>query len=333
MLGSLAMELAGQRLAVTGAGGYIGLRLVTRARALGLEVRGLEASPAAAERARAAGAEVIVGDVGDPGPVAALCAGAAAVVHTAAIVAGGGDLAKFRAVNVEGTRAALAAAAAAGAKRFVHLSSVMVYGYSYPPFVDETGPQREEGNAYCTTKIESERLAFAAHRPGGMEVVILRPGDVYGPGSPAWVVGPIEAMRKRVFALPDGGKGVVNHLHVDNLVDAIFLALTREGVGGEAYNLTDGQATTWRDFYGRIATLIGKKRVPSLPTATLVELARKAEEAARARGEEPEPLVDRIMLLTRPHAVSIEKAKKRLGYAPRIGLEEGMAQIAAWLAA
>ena len=324
------MDLHGKRIAITGVGGFIGLRMVERARERGLVVRGLDVSAAAARRAEAHGAEVIVADMSDAPAVAALCTGADIVFHTAATVAAGGELAEFRKVNVEGTRAVAGAARAAGVARFVHLSSVMVYGFAFPRDVDEDGPCRGDGNAYCITKIESEQVALAHDDPQGMRVVALRPGDVYGPGSRAWVVAPLEFMKKKQFVLPNGGRGILNHVHVDNLIDAVFLALERDAAG-TAFNITDGVATTCRDFYGRLGRLAGIDKIPSVPGGLLVGGLRVAEAVTRlVRGQSP-PLADSVRFLARPHAYSIAKARRVLGYAPRVTLDQGMAELDTWL--
>ena len=106
------------------------------------------------------------------------------------------------------------AAREAGVRRFVHISSVMVYGFRYPPDVTEDGLLAGEGNPYCETKIESERVARSFQEPGTLDVVALRLGDVYGPGSVPWVVRPLELMRRRLFILPSGGRGVLNPVHM-----------------------------------------------------------------------------------------------------------------------
>src|SRR5262249_55924364 len=157
----------------------------------GWQVRGIDNSAAAATRAERVGAWVQTGDVTAEGSARRLCGGAEVIVHTAAIVGEGGeggDWARYRRVNVEGTRTMARAARAAGVGRFVHLSSVMVYGFTYPDGVDEDGPLRGENNPYCQTKIESE-AALRELLPSG--VTIVRPGDVYGPGSIPWVVRPL----------------------------------------------------------------------------------------------------------------------------------------------
>ncbi|MBI4042007.1 MAG: NAD-dependent epimerase/dehydratase family protein, partial [Deltaproteobacteria bacterium] len=120
------MELQKKTLAITGAGGFIGLRMVQRAQDLGMEVRGLELSPENAERARQNGAKVIVGDICDSGAVKALCQGADILFHTAAIKKETGKWDLFYRVNVEGCHIVARAAREAQVKRFIHLSSVAV---------------------------------------------------------------------------------------------------------------------------------------------------------------------------------------------------------------
>jgi nucleoside-diphosphate-sugar epimerase len=326
------MNLANKTVAITGVGGFIGLRLAERCLQRGMKVRGLEVSALASARARAAGVDVRSGSVEDEAAMATLFAGVDIVVHTAATVAAGGDLEAFRKVNVEGTRATLSAARRAGVARFVHLSSVMVYGFRYPCLVDEDGPMRGEGSPYCTTKIESERVALGSDEPGRMRVTALRPGDVYGPGCRPWVVLPLEYMRAGQFVLPARGRGILNHLHVDNLVDAIFLCLERD-VGGEAFNVTDGEATTCADFYARLARLIGQKPPLSAPTWLLFPFLGAIDTAHRVAFRERLELWDSVRYLARPYPYSTEKARRVLGYRPRVTLDEGMRELEEWLAA
>ena len=315
-----------RRIAITGIGGFIGGRMAERARERGLEVVGLEVSEAAAARASSRGFVTVVGDVGDPGAVRACVSGADVVFHTAAIVEEDGELARYRRVNVEGTRTVAGVSRDAGAKMFVHLSSVMVYGFTYPPHVGEEGEKRGEGNAYCQTKIESEDVARSFHGER-MGVLVIRPGDVYGAASVPWVLRPLELLRQRVFYLPDGGRGVLNHVHVDNLLDAVFLGLDRRAVG-EVFTVTDGEDTSCERFFGYHARMLGRRSAPTMPASVLRTLIGGLEKGSEALGLAPPARRAAIEYLLRPHAYGIGKARRLLGYEPRIGLAAGMREVA-----
>ena len=312
-------------IAITGVGGFIGLRLAQRSMERGWQVRGLDANSQAAARAERAGAWVQTGDVGDEAAGRRLCGGAEVLVHTAAIVGEGGDFALYRKVNVEGTRTMARAAQAAGVRRFVHLSSVMVYGFDYPDDVGEDGPLRGENNPYCQTKIESED-ALREIWPRG--ATVIRPGDVYGPASIPWVVRPLQALQRGLFILPDGGRGILNHVYVDNLIDGMFAAIDREADG--AFTITDGVATTFADYFGRLAKLAGK-RVRTLPAPLVRGLVRVVSGVERLTGRTPTALPESIAFLNRKGRYSIAKARAELGYAPAVDLDEGFRRVEAWL--
>jgi nucleoside-diphosphate-sugar epimerase len=313
-------------MAITGIGGFIGLRMAERAVERGMRVQGLDASATAADLARQRGADVVVGDVMDKDAVARASRGADVMFHTAAIVEEDGDRALYHRINVEGTLTVAAGARAAGVRQFVQLSSVMVYGFDYPPFVAEEGPFRGEGNPYCETKLESDRLALSLHAPGTFEITVIRPGDVYGARSRPWVLRPLELMRKRLFFLIDGGRGTMNHVHVDNLLDAVFLALEKRAAG-EAFNVTDGGQTSFADYFGRLASMLGRKRLPSAPGALVrrgFALAGRAGAQIGIRLPVSSAAVD---FVSRPHPYSIARVRRVLGYEPRVSLDQGMTDI------
>lgn len=313
-------------IAITGIGGFIGLRMAERARANGWTVRGLDLSPAGAERARAAGAQVVVGSVNDAAAVAAALQGADWVFHTAAIVEEDGPRDLYERVNIEGTRTVCNVAQQLGVRRLVHLSSVMVYGFDYPQDVAEDGPVDGQGNVYNDTKLASERVALSFNDPQRLGVIVIRPGDVYGRGSLPWVTRPVQMLRRGVFMLPGRGSGVINHVHVDNLIDGVTLAVEHDAIG-EAFNISDGVATRCDAFFATHARLAGVRRVPALPTWAVMLLMRLSQPWWRIRGQTPPASPTALRFLLRRHRYSIAKAQARLGYQPRIDLEQGMQQI------
>ncbi len=323
------MKLQGAVLAITGIGGFIGRRLAERALERGMRVRGIDQSPGAARGLE--GATVVTGDVCDPEATRAACTGADVVVHTAAVVREDGPRALYDRVNVGGTATTVAAARAAGVRRFVQISSVMVYGFRYPENVGEDGPLRGEGNPYCETKIESEKVARQAHDPGRFDVTVIRPGDVYGPGSVPWVVRPFQMLRAGLFVLPSGGRGKVNHVHVDNLIDGLFAALQRDAC--DVYTVTDGLAARCVDFFHPIAEAAGRRRIRTVPASILRPAFAAVNAGATLLGRESPAAPSAIDYLMRPHAYSIEKARRDLGYVPAVGLSEGMARVKDWLKA
>lgn len=325
------MELSGKRIAITGIGGFIGRRLAERALERGMAVQGLENSTAAARDAESLGVKVVVGDVRDAEAVRKALEDADVVVHTAAIVKESGSFGLFHSVNVEGTRTVAGVAREMGVRRFVQISSVMVYGFDPHEGTTEEGPYCGEDNPYCTTKLESEEAAMELHEPGNMEVIVIRPGDVYGPRSRPWVVRPVEMMKRGLFMLPDGGKGIINHVYVDNLIDGIFLALEKDATG-EAFNITDDQATTFYEFFRRLALMAGKQRIPTLPRWAVRPVFAVIEGVSKALGIEPPATSAALSFVGRQGKYSIEKARRRLGYEPRVNLDEGMSRTRDWLA-
>jgi nucleoside-diphosphate-sugar epimerase len=253
------------------------------------------------------------------------------VVHTAALVTNAAGLDASWRVNVLGTRRALDAAVRAGASRFVHLSSVRAFSdLGFPDGADESWPVRPDGNPYVDTKVASEQVVLQAHAAGEIACTVIRPGDVYGPGSRPWTLMPLELIRSRRFLLPAMGRGVFSPVFVDDLVAGLLLAAGADAGAGQVFTLTGGAGVTTREFFGSYARMLGRRGVPVAPTSVAVALAAVGWAAARGATEvRPQTM----RLLARRGTYSIEKARRVLGYAPAIDLQEGMDRTEAWLRA
>jgi nucleoside-diphosphate-sugar epimerase len=308
---------------ITGANGFIARHLSDRLSRAGVAVRGvdLEADPGRGIRA---------GSTTAPEAWSDMLVGADAVVHTAALVSNVAPLDRIWTVNVLGTSRVVDAAARAGVPHVVHLSSIAAFGHDFPDGVTEDHPPRVTGASYGDTKVAGEAVVLAAHAASRIDVTVVRPGDVYGPGSRPWVLIPIELVRRRQALLPDRGRGIFSPVYVDNLVDGILLALSEPAARGEIFTMTDGVGVTCADYFGRLATLVDG-RVTLLPTAVARPLALAVGAAARAVGRESELSGASVAMLLRTGTYSIDKARLLLGYEPAIDLDEGMRRVADWL--
>jgi nucleoside-diphosphate-sugar epimerase len=313
-----------RRVLITGAQGFIGAALAERFRALGAEVRGVDLR---ADPARS----IVAGDVARTGDWQRHADGCDLVVHTAAIVSmRGNDPGAVWQTNALGTRHVLDAARHAGAARVVHLSSVTVFGFSFPDGVDESHPTAPNGVPYVDTKIASEALVLRAHAAGEVPCTIVRPGDVYGPRSRPWTILPAEELARGRFILPALGRGIFSPIYIDNLVDGIVLAATTQEAAGGVFTISDGVGVTTREFFGHYARLLGR-RLPVVPTGVATALASAVALGARATGRESEINAAAARYLSRTGTYAIDRARAVLGYEPRVGLAEGMARTATWL--
>ncbi|MFC7618225.1 NAD-dependent epimerase/dehydratase family protein [Actinokineospora soli] len=309
---------------ITGASGFIGRALADRLTADGHEVRGVDLR---ADPARG----VVAGDIGAPGPWQDEVAGSDWVVHTAALVSNCPDLGTAWRVNALGTRMVLDEAK--GCARFVHVSSVRVFSdLGFPDGVTEEHPVRPDGNPYVDTRVASEQVVLQAHAAGQVPVTVVRPGDVYGPGSRPWTVLPVAMIKANRFVLPAMGKGVFSPVHIDDLVDGVLLAAASPRAAGQVFTLSGGVGVPCAEFFGHYCAMLGKRGPVVAPTPVALALARAVAAAARSRGAATEANPTAVRYLCRKGTYSIDKARGVLGYRPRVDLAEGMARLRPWLA-
>ncbi|PLR20000.1 epimerase [Caulobacter zeae] len=324
---------APSRLFLTGGSGYVGRNLIRRLVADGVQVVALARSAAAVETVRDLGAQPFEGDLFDP-RLAQAMAGCDALVHAAAAADtdhGAGVEARLERINVEGTRAVLAAAKVAGVSRSVLISteSVLLDG---APLVgateDHAYPARPAG-AYSKSKAQAERLALAMSAPG-FEVMAVRPRFVWGRDDTTALPQLAEAVRSGAFAWIDGGRYRTSTTHVANLCEGVVLAL-RNGAGGQAYFITDGEPAEFRAFATRLLATQGltapDKTVPRdlLKTIATIGDALAAISGGRIKG----PLSRQVYATSAVEVtVSIAKARAALGYAPVVSREHGLAELA-----
>ena len=301
------------RAFVTGADGFIGRTLAARLAADGADV---------------AGVDVADGDIAAPGPWQERAEGADVAVHTAAFVSMRDEPELAWRANVQGTRNALDAAIAGGASRFVHLSSIVTFGFHFPLGVTERHPVRHTGVPYMDTKIASEQVVLAAHAAGEIECTVVRPGDVYGPGSRPWTILPVQEIKAGRLVLPAGGRGMHSPVYVDDLVEGIVHAASSPAAAGQVLTLTGAEPIEIGAFFEHYGRLLGK-RVRTAPTPVVLALAAAASRLSR--GTEVTPAA--VRYLTRTGTYSIEKARSLIGYEPAVTLDEGMRRTAAWLRA
>jgi len=320
------IRLDGRRAAVTGAGGFIGGAVCRRLLAEGAAVTAVDQREEALAAIAAAGADPVPADITDRAAVDRALAGADLLVHCAAIVSDAGSMADHIRVNVGGTATVLAATAAAGVERTVQVSSVVVYGYDNPSELDESAHLRNCGVPYIDTKSASDRIA---RRRGA---VVIRPGDVYGPGSVPWTRRLFEMAQAGRLAVPGRGEGQMLAVYIDDLADAIVLGLKR-GTPGEAYAAwNDSEPVTFAEFFDRMGAIAGT-RARRLPAPALRMVGMAGELVARITGGPPELTRHSVVLVSRAGTVSARRAREELGWEPRVPLDEGMRRAEEWLRA
>ncbi|MEH6581894.1 MAG: NAD(P)-dependent oxidoreductase [Halioglobus sp.] len=319
---SQVLELSG-KVFITGASGFIGKALSKRCRELGAEVSGLDfkADPAGG---------VVAGDLTQPDQWCHALDGVDTVIHTAALVSNTASMDQAWRINVKATADLLEHCQAAGVKRFVQLSSVAAYGFNATEPCVESQPLRPMGNTYVDTKIASEHIVLACHASGKMDCTIVRPGDVYGPGSRPWVVLPLEMIRSGKFLLPAHGKGLFSPIYIDDLVEGLLLAATRAEGAGQIFNISGGIEPTCQEFFSYHVRMAGAKSPRTMSTGVALLIAESARVLAQAMGASTELGRGTIDMLSRKAGYSIEKAQQLLDYQSQVGLEDGMRRTEEW---
>ena len=314
---------------MTGASGYTGGHLVAALRRLGLDVRALVRSQAQAAPLEALGASVVVGALEEPACLPGLVAGASAVIHAAAVYRTAGHPPRYyRDVNVGGTLALLEASAASGVSRFVHTSTVGVHGDVQNPPADEESTIAP-GDVYQESKAEAEAAALRFGRERGLKVVVVRPGAIYGPGERRFLK-LFRAIARGRYAVVGSGRPYYHPVYIDDLVAGFLLALFSPEAPGEAFILAGPRYVSQAELARLVARATGGSVLPFRVPAWPLQIAGSlVETVLTPLGIEPPLHRRRVDFWTKSRAFSIEKARRILGYAPKVDLEEGFALTAA----
>jgi 2-alkyl-3-oxoalkanoate reductase len=311
---------------ITGANGFIGRLLLNRYRALGAEVRGMDlhADPVN---------NVVAGNLTAPNAWAAHAKGCELFINTAAVVSLAASWQLYRGVSVQGVRNCLDVAIAGGAKRFVQFSSIAALGWNYPDQATEkTDVVIGTQYRYGVAKGASEHVVLAAHAAGEIECTIVRPGDVYGPGSRAWLSEPLKMAKSGGLILPKGGKGIFTPVFVDDLLDGTMLAAGLPQASGQIFHLTGASATTCNAFFSNHWRWAGRSGSPRhLPLWLAVWLTTLIWGVNRVLKKPSEVTPDTMYMFARTGDISSDKAKRMLGYQPKVELNEGLRRSEAWL--
>ena len=318
---------------ITGGTGFIGSRLGLRCIASGHAVRilGQENTPAESSNRKLLeekGARILLASVTRKELPSELLQDIDVVYHLAAAQheVNVPDQV-FWDVNVKGTMNLLAASVNAGVKRFVHGSTIGVYGSAMEGLIDEKSGL-DPDNIYGKTKLEGESvvLSFKDKLP----VVIIRIPETYGPGDRR-LLKLFKAIRKCVFIMIGNGKNLHHLIHIDDLIDALFLAAENPEAVGNIFVVAGKEPITTNDMAAVIARQVGGK-IPGvrLPLFPLLVLATVVEKSLQPFGIKPPIHRRRMDFFRKSYAFSQGKAEKILGFQPKIPFSEGIASTAAW---
>jgi len=278
------------------------------------------------------GAEIVSGDLADRGSLRKACGGVDFVYHAAARVGDWGPWDHFAQVSIDGTRNLLDAAAEAKVRRFLHISSISVYGYvdGEGSVFDETAPlgvNLKRWGYYSRAKVEAEKLAWSACQSGRVPLTVIRPSWLYGPRDRTTLPRLIDSIRRRKLRLIGDGGNRLNVVHASNVAQAAILATESERAVGQAYNCSHDGTMTQREYFSRIAAALGEHEITAtVPYGVAMSAAFVLESVARLLHTSRPPLVTRyaVWLMGRRCFFECDKIKEHLGWSPAVSYEEGI---------
>ncbi|HEX3729918.1 MAG TPA: NAD-dependent epimerase/dehydratase family protein [Opitutaceae bacterium] len=320
---------------VTGGTGFLGRRLVERLLAEGRPVAVLGRTPAPDLEAR--GVRFLRVSLEDADAVQAACAGAGTVFHVAAKVGVWGRSGDFFRANVLGTRAILEGCRRHGVPRLVHTSTPsVVYNGRDLAGADESLPLTTAcPSPYPLTKAQAEREVLAANGPL-LRTVALRPHLIWGPGDPHLVPRILERARAGRLRIVGAGRNRADMVHVENAADAHLRAeaALAGAAAGRAYFITNGEPVILWDWINALLAALGEPPVTrKLSLGAAAAIGGACEAAWKLLPLRGEPPMTRFIAaeLAKDHWFDLGAARRDLGYAPRIGMAEGTAELVAWL--
>ena len=319
---------------VTGGTGLLGSHIAEQLRRQGIAVRALCRVGSETAFLDSIGAEIVHGDITDPNILHAACRGINRVYHAAAKVGDWGLWQDFVRISIDGTQNLLDAAADEGVHRFLHISSISVYGHvdGEGRMFDESAPlgvQMNRWSYYTRAKVEAEKRVWAMHASGRLPVTVIRPSWLYGPRDRATLPRLVDSIRQGKLKLIGDGENRLNVVHAGNVAEAAVLAAISPRGKGEAYNCCHDGVMTQRQYFNMVARAVGEPPVTrSVPYAVAYKAAFAMECFGHLFRMKRPPLVTRyaVWLMGRRCFFECEKIKEHVGWSSAIRYEEGIRQ-------
>ena len=315
------------KILVTGGTGFVGSHLTSALLAQGHSVHIMGRDFSSAQNLLQAGAKAIQVDLRSRTEVVQACQGMEVVCHVGAFSAPWGKREDFFGINVAGTHHVIEGCLAHGVRRLVHVSSpaVIFDGNDQILAPDDLPYPGHPTSLYALTKRMAEEAALAVR--DRLEVIILRPKAIYGPGDRALLPRLIAAAKARRLPQIGNGQNRVDLTHVADAVQALLLAVERPmpNASFPVYTITGGEhVLLWEAIRTVLRRLDISDRLPTLPLSVALTMAGLMEKLSLLTGREPRLTRYTTLILARTQTYNIERARMDLGYKPRVGLEKGL---------
>jgi nucleoside-diphosphate-sugar epimerase len=319
------------KILVTGGTGFLGQHLAQRLVSEGNDVTVIGRNARVGSNLIKKGIKFVQGDLADLKTVKEAVSNQEYVIHCGALSSPWGKYADFYAANVTGTQNIITACQESKIKRLVHVSTPSIYVDQRDrlDILESDKLPMQAINDYAHTKRMAEELIDKAFAQG-LPVITIRPQGIFGPGDRAILPRLIKIAKKGFMPVIGKGDNLIDLTYVDNVVEALILCLTSPDFTlGKKYNITNGEPVKLYDAIGLVLKSLGiNYKEKRIPYRTAYVLASGLEGAARLLAPSKEPPLTRysVCVLAKSRTLSIDAARKDLGYKPIVGMTEGISR-------